>query len=188
MARALFFQEDYFFKSSAVDENTDYDLIQPVIWDCQELYIQDILGSPLYNALKDEIVTNGGTLTTAKYVTLVDDYVAPCLLNYTLMDAQVTMLYKMRNKSVLTDRSDYSDPVDFSEHKYLTDNYRIKAEQYAEKIERYLCANQSTYPLYTTYTSSDEVRAQNQRPTTSVWMGGVYKGGKGYGYEYYEKS
>lgn len=186
MARALFFQESFFYKNSPVDENVNYDVIRPVVWDCQELFIQDVLGSTLYDALKAEIVTNGGTLTTARFVTLVNNYVAPCLLNYTLVEAQITMLFKMRNKSVMTDRSDYSDPIEFSQHKYLKDEYRIKAEQYAEKIERYLCANSSTFPEYTTYTSSDQVRAQNQRPTTTLYMGGVFKGGVGYGEDYYK--
>jgi len=183
MARALFYNESFFYENSAVDENVNYDVIRPVMWDAQELYIQDILGTPLYNELKTQV--ENSTLT-ALNTTLLNDYVVPCLLKYTLMDSQITMLFKMRNKSVSTDRSDYSTEVDFQEHKYLVNEYRIKAEQYAEKIERYLCANQSSYPLYTTYTSSDEVRAQHQRPQTSLWLGGMNKGGIGYGYEYYE--
>ena len=173
MSRALFFQSAYFFENSPVDENTNYDLIQPVVWDCQELFIQEILGSPLYDALKDEIIANGGTLTTARFVTLVNSYVAPCLLNYTLMDSQTTMLYKMRNQAVMKTRSDYGEPVDFKQHRYLKDEYKIKAEAYAEKIERFLCANNTDYPEYTTYTTSDQVRAKNQRPSTSVYLGSL---------------
>lgn len=183
MARELFFNEAYFYENSSVDENVNYDVIRPVIWNCQELYIQDILGSPLYDALKAEITTNGGTLTTARFITLVDSYVSPCLLNYTLMEAQVTMLYKFRNQSVLTERTDFGDPVDFTTHKYLTDKFQIKAEQYAEKIERYLCANTSTFPEYTTYTSSDEVRAQRQKPTVSVFLGNYGQKTNGFDYK-----
>jgi len=181
------FQESYFTELSPVDENVNYDLIRPVVWNAQELYIKDILGQPLYEVIVDEIVTNMGTLTTPRLVTLVDSYIAPCLLHYSLMDAQITMLYKMRNLSVNTTRSDYSDPIEFSEHKYLKDEYKHKAEAYAERIQRYLCANHSTYPEYTTYTSSDEVRAQNQSPTVSVYLGSGSKKVSGYGWEYYEK-
>lgn len=186
MARELFFQESYLRENSPVDKNTNYDLIRHVVWDCQELYIQDILGTPLYNVIKAEITSNAGTLTTPRLLTLVNTYVAPCLLNYTLMEAQVFLLYKMRNKSVMTDRSDYSDPISFQEHKYLKDQFREKAEQYAEKIERYLCANQSTFPEYTTYTSSDQVRAQHQKPTVSVHLGSHGKPYP-YGWEYWNR-
>lgn len=169
------FQEQYFTENSPVDENVNYDLIRPVLWNSQELYIKDIIGQPLYEVITTEIETNGGALTTPRLVTLVDTYIAPCLLHYTIMDAQVSMLYKMRNLSVNTQRSDYSDPIEFTEHKYLKDEYRVKAEAYAERIERYLCANLNTYPEYTTYTSSDQVRAQDQKPTVPVYLGGGKK-------------
>jgi hypothetical protein len=183
MARALFFNESYFFENSIVDENVNYDkLIRPIIWDCQELYIQDIIGTPLYNVLKDEITTNGGSLTTTRLITLNNTYIAPCLLNYTLMEAQVSMLYKMRNKSVMTDRGDFSDPVDYQTHNYLVDQFQNKAEQYAQRIESYLCANTETFPEYTTYTSSDEIRAQRQKPSVSVFLGNY--GQKTNGFDY----
>ena len=186
MAKGLFISEEYFNQLSPVDENVNYDLIRPVVWNAQELYIKDIIGSPLYDVIEAEIVSNQGTLTTARLVTLVDTYIAPCLLHFALMDAQITMLYKMRNLSVNTTRSDYADPIEFREHKYLKDHYQHIAEAYAEKIERYLCANTSTYPEYTTYTTSDEVRAQAQSPKVSVFLGGGSSRVTKYGWEYEE--
>lgn len=182
MARPLFFDEKYFFTVTSVDENVNYKKLQPVIWDCQELYIQDVLGTPLYNDLKDGVVN---TNLTSDEQTLLEDYVVPCLINYVMMESQLPLLYKMRNKSVNTDRSDFSDPVSIEQHKYIVDQYRMKAEKYAEKIEAFLCANSTTYPKYTTYTQSDEVRAQGQRPTVPIYLG--MPGSKGRGWEYYEK-
>ena len=185
MARALLLNEAYIYENTAIDENVNYDLIRPVLWNAQELYIKDIIGQPLYEVITAEIIANNGTLTTSRLLTLVNDYIAPCLLHYTLMDAQVTMLYKMRNLAVQTQRSDYSDPIDYQTHNYLKDDARMKAEQYAERIERYLCANLSTYPEYTTYTSSDQVRAQVQKPKTSMFLGGASK--VGFDWEYPRK-
>ncbi len=176
------FNEAYFYENTPVDENTNYNLIRPVLWNAQELYIKDILGQTLYEVITDEIEANTGTLTTARLLTLVNTYVAPCLLHYTLMDAQVSMLYKMRNLSVNESRSEFSDPIQFQQHKYLKDEYRIIAEQYAERIERYLCANLSTFPEYTTYATSDLVRAQGQGVSTTMYLGG--KPRKTYGYDY----
>jgi len=172
MARGLFFDQTYFYEETEVDENTDWKLIRPSVWDAQELYIQDIIGSPLYSELKTQVVAD--TLT-ALNLTLVNDYIAPCLLKYVMTDAQVSLLYKFRNKSVLNDRSEFSNPIDFKEHRYLKDFYQMKAERYAEKIERYLCANSSDYPLYTTYTTSDEVRAHNIDNTVSVYLSEIDK-------------
>lgn len=169
MARALFFDQTYFYENTAVDENTNWKGIRPVLWDCMEIYIQDIVGTQLYEELKDQVVNN---TETALNQDLLDNYIAPCLLNYTMMEAQVTMLYKFRNRSVAKDRSDYSNPVDFKEHRYLKDQYQIKAEKYARKIQDFLIANIDDYPLYLSFTESDDVVAQNQSPQVSLYLGG----------------
>ena len=169
MANPLFFQESYFFLVTPIDENTNYKYIRPVIWDCQELYIQDILGTPLYNEIKSQIVAN--TLTVLN-TTLLETYVVPCLINYVLSEVQWNLNFKFRNKSVNQDRSDFTDPIDYTTFKNIREQFAMKAQKYADKIEKYLCANTDDYPLYTTYTTSDEVRAQKQKPSISVYLGG----------------
>lgn len=168
MNRPLFFNEAYFHAVTPVDENQNYKLIQCAIWDCQELIIQDILGTPLYTEIKNQIIADN---ETALNTTLRENYIAPCLANYVMYAAMPHMTFKFRNKSVMTDRSDFGDPVDFQSYEHLRDTFKIKAEKYADKIEAYLCANSSDYPLYTTYTTSDEVRAQGQRATVSLALG-----------------
>ena len=110
MTRPLFFTQTYFHEHTPVDENTNYNLIQPVIWDCQELTIQDILGTPLYNELKHQIVSNTVSPLNA---TLIEKYINPCLLKYVMHESQVSLLYKFRNKSVMQERSDFGNPVSF---------------------------------------------------------------------------
>jgi hypothetical protein len=170
ITKGLFFGQDYFYEESPVDENTDWKLIRPVVWACQKVYIEDIVGTPLYNTLEAAVIASS---LAGNNQTLVNTYIAPCLLYYTLSEAQVPLTFKYRNRSVQTQRSDSTDPVDLTEHKYLKDEYKMIAEKFAEKIERYLCANTSLFPDYTTYTSSDQVRAQRQRPTVSVYLPGI---------------
>lgn len=183
MNRPLFFNEDYFHAVTPVDENQNYKVLRPVVWECQELYIQDILGTPLYTELKDQVTAS--TLT-ALNTTLLQNYVAPCLANYVMKEGMTNMLFKIRNKSVMTDRSDFSDPVDFTTYKHLQDTYRERAEKYAVKIEEFLCANSTDYPLYSNYTTSDEVRAQAQRATVPLALG-VRPRKSGLGWEYFER-
>jgi hypothetical protein len=183
MNRPLFFNESYFHAVTPVDENQNYKLIRCAIWDTQELTIQDIIGTPLYTQLKEQTIAGS---VTALNTTLIDNYIAPCLANYTMYAAMPHMTFKFRNKSVMTDRSDFSDPVDFQSYLHLRDTFKIKAEKYAVKIEEYLCANSVDYPLYTNYTTSDEVRAQGQRATVSLALG-IKPRKPGMGYEYYER-
>lgn len=178
--RALFIDQEYFYENTEVDENVDWKVLQPVVWDCQEIYIQDILGTPLYSALKEEIIDNDGSLTTPRFLTLVNSYVVPCLLKYVMTEVQVSIRYRYRDQSVLKGRTDNADYVDFEEHKYLKDLYQSKAEKYAVKIQDYLIANSTTFPEYSQYTSSDQVRAQNQKATTSLFVKGIGRRGCDY--------
>ena len=49
MARQLFFDESFLKDNSEIDENTDMKLLNPTIWRCQIQYIQNVLGTNLYN-------------------------------------------------------------------------------------------------------------------------------------------
>lgn len=170
VTKGLFFDQDYFYEESEVDENVDWKLIRPVVWRCQKVYIEELLGTPLYDVIETEIIANAGALTTGRLVTLVNTYVAPCLLYYTLMESQVSMTYKMRNRSVQTQRSGDSDEVDLQTHRYLKQEYKDIAEKFAERVEAYLIANQATYTEYTTYSTSDQVRAKSPKPSTALFM------------------
>lgn len=168
VTKGLFIDQDYVYAESAIDENTDWKLIRPVVWACQKLYIEELIGSPLYNAIETAIIAD--TLSGVNQ-TLTNEYLAPCLLYYTMMEGQVEMTFKFRNRSVLSERTNDADSVDFQSHKYLKSEYRNRAEVFAEKITRYLCANSASFPLYTTYTTSDEVRAKEGKATTSLFLG-----------------
>lgn len=169
MARILFISEDFIKDNSEIDENVDMKLINPTIWRCQIQYIQNILGTKLYNKIVSDI--DGDTLT-GNYLTLVNDYCADCLLNYVMFEVQVPLLYKMRDKNVSKKNSDNSQPIDFKEHRYLKDFYQDKAEFFARRIAKYLCENEELFPEYNTEDQIDEVRPQGGEATVSVYLGG----------------
>lgn len=170
VTRALFFDSDFFYENTEVDENVDLKLIRPTIWDVQEIYIMPLIGQPLYEVIEAEIIANGGALTTQRLIDLVDGYVAPAHLKYVMMQLQVPLLYKFRNKSTLTDRTDSSTPIDFAEMRHLKDFYKAMAETYSERTERFLIANGSIYPEYRNFATSDQVRSKSQGASVSVYL------------------
>ena len=93
----LFISETYVKNNSIIDENVDVRLILPSIRDSQELRLHPILGTPFYNDLRDKIAA--GTLN-ADEINLLDNYVAPSMLQWTLYECSTSLLFKYRNKSV----------------------------------------------------------------------------------------
>lgn len=178
MDRGLIISQRYVKETSEIDENVDMNLINPTIWRCQEQYIQAYLGTPLYEKIQADIVAD--TLT-ADYLTLVNNYIADTLLYYTMYEVQVPLLYKMRNKSVAKANSDNALPVSYTEHKYLRDFYKDKAEYFAKRLTDYLCVNSTLFPEYNNFTSSDQIRPKSAHSTVSVYLGGGGK--KTYGFD-----
>ena len=174
---ALFISEYYIKNNSEIDDNVDVKLLLPTVVYCQRQYIKNTIGSPLYDAIEAEIsATPQGTIATAAYLTLVDTYIAPALLAWVMKEAQVPLTYKFRNKSVGKNNSEFSQNIDYTEHKYVKDYYEPRAILYTKDNENFLCANLTTYPLYSQYTTSDEVRARPTTGKTAVWLGaGRYK-------------
>lgn len=173
VTKGLFFDQDYFHEETEMDENVDWKLIRPVIWRCQKIYIEDLIGTPLYDVIEAEIIANAGALTTGRLVTLVNTYIAPCLVYYTLMESTLPMTYKLRNRSLQTHRSPDTDEVDLSDIRYIKAEYKDIAEKFAKRVTAYLRANTTTYTEFTTFTTSDQIRPTDAKSTVSVYLPGV---------------
>lgn len=179
MARGLFINETFLKSNSEVDENVDMKLINPTIWYCQKQYLENTLGTTLYDDLISKIVA--GTLA-GDDLDLVNDYIADALLYWVMYELQVPLTYKFRNKSVSKNTDANSQPVDFEQHKYLKDIYRPKAQYFTERLKAYLCENSTLFPLYGTENGVDELYPKDIPPQVSVYLGGKYPKRDKYGY------
>lgn len=166
--RALFISEKFIKNNAEIDDNVDMKKLLPTVWWCQKAYIEKTLGSPLFEDLMAKVIA--GTLA-GNDLTLVEAYISDALLAWFMHEAQVPLLYNYRNKSVGKSSSDNSQPIDYTEHRYLKDYYKPRAEYYSQRLDEYLCANTTLFPLYTTYTTSDQVRARDTKPSVSVYLG-----------------
>ena len=141
--------------------------ILPVIWQSQTQYIQNLLGTPLYKDLLSKVEAE--TITGDDLI-LVNDYIADTLLYYVQFELQIPLLFNFRNKSTATNNSQWSNPIGTKELSRIENRMKDKAEFFAKRITEYLCANSVLFPLYTTFTTSDEVRPQPGSATVSVFL------------------
>ena len=168
MTRGLFISEEFIKNNSQIDENVDMKKILPVVWQCQTQHMQSVLGSQLYNDLIAKVIA--GTLA-GDDLKLVEEYVADALLYWVMYEVQIPLLFNFRNKSTATNNSDHSTPITTKELSRIENRFKDKAEFFSERITNYLCANTALYPLYLTATSSDDVIAEQAKPTVSVFLG-----------------
>lgn len=168
MSKILFISEEYVKSNSVLDENIDVKTIRPTIYDCQRDYLKPILGTDLYDKLISDI--SGSTLT-GNYLTLVNDYIAECLLKWVVFEFNIVGLYKYRNKSVSKQNSENSQPVDYTEQRYLMDYWQKKAETRSQDITDYLCANSDLFPEYLSNSDDDDLYPNAYNYSTSIYLG-----------------
>jgi hypothetical protein len=104
-------------------------------------------------------------------VNLVENYIADALVNWFMVEVQVAILFNYRNKSTGKNDSQWSTPIDYTEHRYLKDNYKPRAEYFTNRLESFLCANSQKFPKYNSTTSSDQLFPEDTAPSNPVFLG-----------------
>lgn len=142
---ALFISSQRLKKITSIDENVEGQELIPFAVQAQDIYIQDALGTTFYNHLRTAV---SGSTATDDEKTLINEYIAPTLANYTLYLALPSLNYKVRNKALLSPSSEESINVGLEEVKYLREATEATAEFYAQRLIDYLCVNESLFPTY----------------------------------------
>ncbi len=151
----------YFISTVSLKENTPLNfniedqLLTMSIWDSQEIHIQPILGTDLYNKLKTDV---SNTTISGNYKLLLDDYVIPALTQWVLSEAILYIRYKLMNKNVASQGSDNTIPADINELKYIADQMKNRAEFYSQRLTDYLLDKSSLYPEFTSNNDIDDMK------------------------------
>ena len=165
MATALFATPLDLKKNSIISGNLDDDKLNFVIKNSQVIHVQNYLGTDLYNALQENAI--GGTLSTEQEL-LIDEYVNPMLVNWSLTEFVSVSAYTLSNKGLLKHTDETAETVSMEEIDALVLKYQKIAEYFTERLIKFLCDNTSTYPEYNTNNGSDI------DPETSSTYGGLF--------------
>ena len=127
-----------------MNNNVDSKLISNAIREAQDIDLQRLLGTLLYNKILSDVQSN--TLTGA-YQTLVDDWIQNFLLYATYYNTLEYIYMRPRNNGLLTPTGgENSESVDRAMYNVKRQSVMNKREFYAEKLTDYLIENQNSYP------------------------------------------
>ncbi len=140
-----FISVDYLKENTTIQNNVDSDVVAPFIKKAQDTHLQQILGSRFYNHLCDAFVA--GTLTSDEE-DLIRDYIQQMVAEWTLYLVLPHLNYKLTNKAISQQSSEFSNPSALEEVKYLRTSVRDLAEFYSERLTTYLCDFKSLFPVY----------------------------------------
>lgn len=141
----LFISPDDLVKRTAINGNVDRDQMVQFIKIAQDIHVQALLGTALYNKLKTDVLND--TLT-GNYETLMTDYVQDVLVHYAMVEILPFLTYKVSNGGVFRKQSENSEGIDKNELEYLIQKERDTAEHYGRRLVSYLTFYGSLTPEY----------------------------------------
>jgi len=152
MATALFISRTDLVRNSILDGNVDTDKFIQFIKLGQEIDIQNLLGTDLYNRISTDI--ENSTLS-GDYLALVSDYIQPTLIWFAQVNYIPFAAYQIKNGGVFKHSSETAQNVDKNEVDYLVAKAREYANYYSTRLVDYLSFNDNLFPEYNTNTNED---------------------------------
>ena len=166
MAKVLFIQKKDISTFTAANGNVDASKLLPYVDLAQSIEVQRLLGTDLYVKLKSEITAN--TLT-GDYLELVDTYIKPCLIHYSMMYALPYLSVTIGNGGVYRNAPDNSIALSKEEVDYLVEKERDAAQYFANRMIDYLNFNAaSKFSEY--YTNSNEDISPDSTDQFGGWV------------------
>jgi len=175
MGRVLFLSTYRLKKNTPIQQNVDDDLLNPYIYKAQETHIQQILGTNLYDSISDMIINNTiGSPQNVNYKTLLDDYIGPCLIEYSFYEVMPFISLKITNKSIVRGNAEFANEGDLTDLKYLRQTVADIAQFYAQRLSNFIKQYNYNYPEYFTNSGLDKIV-----PNSTSYFNGVYIAGTG---------
>jgi len=130
-----------------MNNNVDTELLKNAVREAQDIVIQRLLGTILYEKILSDIDADS---LAGNYKTLVDNYIQNALLYYAYYYALENIYLRSRNNGLLTPTGgENSIQGDLQVYNMKRTSVQQKAEWYAEKLTEYLIENQAEFPEIT---------------------------------------
>ena len=164
--------------STNINYNVDDLTLSYTIRNVQNIYLEEIIGTALLRRIQEMVYNKLQNLENTiddfpSYKELLDTYIKDFLTSKTMCDILVNISFKIRNIGVSRNSDTNINYTDLSDLKYLRQQYDTYANEYAERLSKYLCANKEDFAeLYT------DIPSYFKRPligkdfgNTGIWLG-----------------
>jgi len=154
MATTLFINRTDLIRNSIMDGNVDTDKFIQFVKIAQEIDVQQLMGTKMYDGLTAAI-PNIDDSSNARWKTVLNDYIVPMLIWYAQSNYMPFAAYQIKNGGVFKHTSENAQSVDKNEIDFLVEKARTNAEWYSRRFIDFMAFNQTTYPEYTSNVNDD---------------------------------
>lgn len=132
---------------SSLNDNAWGKNILPSIKTSQDIELQQIIGSCLYNALCEKV--NDGSITNVEntqYKILLDEYVQPYLIYITLAHLVTEMSTKLTNFGLVESNDEHLVNLSLEERNLVKSQWTYYADSYCKRMQGFLKSNKDSFP------------------------------------------
>lgn len=163
MAEILLISHSDIVKFTALNGSVDVDKYIGFVKIAQDIHVQNYLGTNLFNKIKTDIQNN---VLASPYTTLVNTYIKPMLLHWSLVEYLPYSAYTIANKGVYKHGAENSQSVEKNELEFLINKQESVANHYTTRMIKYLCSYSNLFPEYSV-TNNGEMQSDRDNNFTS---------------------
>ena len=136
--------EEYFKTYSPIPDNYNIKEIKPYFHVAEKLWIEPIIGMPLYEELLDEVEKD--EVTPENATLLLNIY--PLLAFAITYESLPFVGYHLSQVGITKGKSEISEPVSINDVNYISTQRRNQCETMKKLLKKFLDENAEHYPLY----------------------------------------
>jgi hypothetical protein len=162
-----------------INKNVDMDVLKAEIQIAQDIHLQTILGTKFYDHLLDQVTATGNTFN-ADELTLVNEYIAPYLIQKAYAEAIPHLHYRTMNRGIVEGDMESARSVDMDTMKYLRSIQNQRADFYMTRLQDYLLTGrgQNKFPDYLSASTIDGMMpARNEKYVNGIYLNKVSRTG-----------
>ncbi len=159
MAQVLFVSPADVIKRTGINGNVDRDQMIQFIKIAQDIHIQNILGTNLFEKIATDIAADS---LSGNYLTLFTNYIQDMVIHYSAIEILPYIHYKVANGGIYVKGAENGESVTKQDLDYLVQKERDIAEHYSRRFVDHMAFYSSLYPEYNTSSNDDMYPSKNQ--------------------------
>lgn len=173
MTKVLLVSEDTIKTYSGLNDNIWGKSLLPAIREAQEIGLQGIIGSCLYQSLCSKV--EDGSIADPKntaYKTLLDEQISYYMIYKTISDLIPIIGVKLANIGTVISNDERIQNLTEDERSRIDTYYEYRSDFYAKRLQEFLLNNKELYAELDECSCSQMKANLESAASTGLWLGG----------------
>lgn len=131
--------------NSVINANVESSFINAAIEKAQDINLQEVIGTALYESIKGQVKNND--FKAPEYKILLDRYIQNYLINQVMSDIIIPLHYKFRNAGLVINADQHYQSANMNEVDKVVNYYEHQAVFYANRIKEYILSNKDVFDI-----------------------------------------